>query len=162
MFVIKWRDMRETVGKLSWDLLANASVLDHSAEEQMREQLNLYESNMFEAIERGKKLYPKDFYIVVETKKEPKMKNVIRNYFIPRQSCPTPQYDEAVYQYNHLSDSCEFLWVLPSRDVYNMMKNNPLEIPKEERQLLQFVLEDADGTLLNKCKKLNGEIEITK
>jgi hypothetical protein len=39
-----------------------------------------------------------------------------------------------------------------------MMKNNPLEIPKEERQLLQFVLEDADGTLLNKCKKLNGEI----
>jgi hypothetical protein len=150
--------MRDTVGKISWDLLANASVLDHSAEEQMREQLDLYESNMLLAIDRGKKLYPKNFFIVVETKKEPKMKNVIRNYFIPRQSCPTPQYDEAVYQYDYLTDSLVFLWVLPSKQTYNMMKNNALELPTEERQLLQFVLEDADGTLLNRCKKLNGEL----
>jgi hypothetical protein len=150
--------MRDTVGKISWDLLANASVLDHSAEEQMREQLDLYESNMLLAIDRGKKLYPKNFFIVVETKKEPKMKNVIRNYFIPRQSCPTPQYDEAVYQYDYLSGNLVFLWVLPSKQTYNMMKNNALELPTEERQLLQFVLEDADGTLLNRCKKLNGEL----
>lgn len=149
---------RDTVGKISWDLLAKADILDHSAYEQMREQLDTFENEMLATISRGKKLFPQDFYIVVETKKEPKMKNVIRNYFIPRLSCPTPQYDNAVYRYHYISDELEFLWVLPSRQVYNMMKEHALDIPKEERQLLQFVLEDADGTLLRKCKQLNGEI----
>lgn len=149
---------RDTIGKISWDLLANSSVLDHSAQEQMQEQLDSYEANMFEAIERGKKEFPGDFFIVVETKKEPKMKNVIRNYFIVRQSCPTPQYDNSVYKYHAATEYCEFLWVLPSKQVYNMMKNRALELPVEERQLLQFVLEDSDGTLLRKCRMLNGEI----
>jgi hypothetical protein len=149
---------RETVGKISWDLLANASILDHSADEQMREQLDDYEINIHESINRGKKDFPGDFYIVVETKKEPKMKNVIRNYFIVRQSCPTPQFDNSVYRYHRESEQCEFLWVIPSRDTYNMIKNNVLDLPRDQRELVQFVLEDADGTLLKKCKTLNGEI----
>lgn len=151
-------EQRDTVGKISWDLLANASFLDHSADEQMREQLDDYEDNVQEAIDRGKKEFPNDFYIVVETKKEPKMKNVIRNYFIIRSTCPTPQYDNTVYHYHKITEQIEFLWVLPSRDTYNMIKNSVLEMPAECRQLVQFVLEDADGTLLMKCKKLNGEL----
>lgn len=151
-------EKRDTVGKISWDLLANASFLDHSADEQMREQLDDYEDNVQEAIDRGKKEFQNDFYIVVETKKEPKMKNVIRNYFIIRSTCPTPQYDNTVYHYHRSTEQIEFLWVLPSRDTYNMIKNSVLEMPAECRQLVQFVLEDADGTLLRKCKKLNGEV----
>jgi hypothetical protein len=150
---------RDTVGKISWDLLAGANPLDHSAEEQMKEQLDTFETEMLQAIERGKKSFPEGFYVVVETKKEPKMKNVIRNYFIIRQSCPTPQYDNAVYSYHSQSEQLEFLWVLPSRQVYNMLKEHALEIVPEERQLLQFVLEDADGTLLRKCRQLNGELQ---
>ena len=86
------------------------------------------------------------------------MKNVIRNYFIIRSTCPTPQYDNTVYHYHRSTEQIEFLWVLPSRDTYNMIKNSVLEMPAECRQLVQFVLEDADGTLLRKCKKLNGEV----
>ncbi len=149
---------RDTVGKISWDLLAKADFLDHSAEEQMKEQLDTFEVEMLKAVDRGKQTFPDGFYVVVETKKEPKMKNVLRNYFIIRNSCPTPQYDNAVYRYHTQSEQLEFLWVLPSRQVYNMLKEHALEIPLEERQLLQFVLEDGDGTLLKKCKKLNGEL----
>lgn len=149
---------RDTVGKISWDLLANAAPINHSPEEQMQEQLEDYENNVYEAIERGIKEFPEDFYVVVETKKEPKMKNVLRNYFMIRKSCPTPQYDNVVYRYHRVSENCELLWVLPSKQVYSMMKNHALELTKDQRQLLQFVLEDADGTLLRKCKKLNGEL----
>ncbi len=148
---------RATVGKLSWDLLEHATPADHSAEEQMREQLNDYERNVFEAVENGKKQFDYDFYIVVETKKEPKMKNVIRNYFFTRSTCPTPTYDNSVYKYHRSSEQLEFLWVLPSKETCFMMKDHALEIPKEERELLQFVLDDADGTLLKRCKMLNGE-----
>jgi len=149
---------RETVGKISWDLLSRAEVPDHSAEEQMNEQLSTFEDDMLCCIERGKKLFEGNFYIVVETKKEPKMRNVIRNYFIPRFSCPTPQYDNAVYKYHRSSEHLEFLWVLPSKQIYIYLKQNALDLPAEQRQLLQFVLEDSDGTLLKKCKQLNNEL----
>ena len=66
--------------------------------------------------------------------------------------------DQVKPNYVPQSEQLEFLWVLPSRQVYNMLKEHALEIPLEERQLLQFVLEDGDGTLLKKCKKLNGEL----
>jgi hypothetical protein len=149
---------RQTIGKSSLDLLVNADDLDHSAYEQMQQQLEDYENNFIECLEAGKKIYPHDFYIVVETKKEPKLKNVLRNYFIHRQSCPTPTYDNAVHKYHKADDRLEFLWVLPSKETYQMMLSHALEIPSEERDLLQFVLDDADGTLLKKCKKLNGEL----
>lgn len=149
---------RDTVGKISSELLFNADYLDHSPEEQMREQLEDYEKNVLEAIETGKKLYDGDFYIVVETKKEPKMQNVIRNYFIARQTCPTPTYDNSVYKYHWRDEHLEFLWVLPSKEVYKMFKDRALEIPSDQKELLGFVLDDADGTLLRLCKKLNGEI----
>ncbi len=152
-------EKRDTVGKISSDLLMNSDYLDHSPEEQMREQLEDYEKNVLEAIEIGKKQYDGDFYIVVETKKEPKMKNVIRNYFIARQTCPTPTYDNSVYKYHWKDEHLEFLWVLPSRDVYNMFKDRALEIPSDQKELLGYVLDDSDGTLLRLCKKLNGEIK---
>lgn len=149
---------RDTIGKLSLDLLDGSSELDHSAHEQMQQQLIEYENNVIECLESGKKTYPHDFYIVVETKKEPKLKNVLRNYFLHRQTCPTPTYDNVVYKYHKLDDALEFLWVLPSKQTYKMMLNHMLEIPSEEHELLRFVLDDADGTLLNICKQLNGEL----
>jgi hypothetical protein len=149
---------RDTVGKISWDLLDKSSPADHSADEQMREQLEQWDNNIEDTVAAGKKIYPGDFYLVVETKKEPKMKNVIRNYFIHRRTCPTPQYDNSVYKYHILDDRVEFLWVLPSKETCIMMREYALEIPKEQKDLLKFVLDDADGTLLRLCKKLNGEI----
>ncbi len=149
---------KETVGSVALGLIQGAQELDHSAFEQMQEQLQEYESNIFTCVDAGRKLYPRDFFIVVETKKEPKLKNVLRNYFIHRQSCPTPTYDNVVYKYHRSDDHLEFLWVLPSRDTYKMLIKHALEIAPEERELLQFVLDDADGTLLKRAKSLNGEL----
>jgi len=149
---------KETVGKQAWDAVKGSDFLDHSPEEQMREQLEDYESNVFKAVDAAKKIYNHDFYIVVETKKEPKLNNVIRNYFIHRSTCPTPTYDNVVYKYHRSEERLEFLWVLPSRDTYNMVKERALELPEDEKALLKFVLDDADGTLLNRCRVLNGEI----
>lgn len=149
---------KDTVGKTSLDLLLKSDYLDHSAQEQMQEQLNEYETNVLLCLEDGKQKYAGNFYIVVETKKEPKLNNVIRNYFFHRISCPTPTYDNVVYRYHKLDEYLELLWVLPSKETYMMLLDRSLEIPREERELLQFVLDDADGTLLKICKQLNHEI----
>lgn len=148
---------RKNVGAHSLELLQKIETIDHTPTEQMREQLTDYESNMEQCVDRCKKDYIGDFYIVVLTKKERLMYNVIRNYFMGRQTCPTPEYDQSVYKFNRKSDAIEFLWVVPAKDICTHMITNALNIPIEQRELLEFVLDFTDGTLMRLAKKLNGE-----
>lgn len=150
---------RETVGKLSSDLIVKSSDNKHSAHDQMEEQLKDYEKNVDDAIRQGVKLFDGDFYVVVLTKKERLMENVIRNYFFPRSTCPTPEWDQAVYRYLRGSGTVQFLWVVPSKDTCEYMQRNALSIDKSERQLLDYVLSFYDNSLLRFAKRMNGELD---
>jgi len=150
-------EKKETIGKISLDLQSKAHEATHSADDQMREQLENYEDHMSQCIRRCKKEYDDDFYIVVLTKKERLMQNVIRSFFMGRKTCPTPEYDQAVYRYNRKMGTVEFMWVIPAKDVCIHMLENSLTIPEEERELLEFVIDFSDGTLLRFAKKLNKE-----
>lgn len=151
--------MSETVGKVSSDLIIKSGDNTHSAHEQMSEQLSEYDKNIYICIEQAKKDFPHlfEFYVVVLTKKERLMPNVLRHYYFARASCPTPDYDQTVYHYILQKDHLEFMWVIPSKDTCEYMRHNMLTIPLEEKQLLQFVLDFYDDTLMKKCKKLNDE-----
>ncbi len=148
--------MRDTVGKLSIDLLKKPYETRDPIELE-REMHKDYEKNILECIDRGKKEIPGNFYVVVETKKERSMQNVVRNYFFYRQSCPTPTTDQTVYHYFRGEDRVEFLWVIPSNDTCMLLRDHALEVVENERGLLQYVLDFYDGTLLLMARKLNGE-----
>lgn len=150
---------RETVGKISRDIIIEAPKLDHSPHEQMRESLTDYEASVHYTIDLGKMIFNNDFYVVVLTKKERIMKNVLRNYFFSRETCPTPDWDQAVYHYHKETEKLEFLWVLPSKDVCKMLRLNSLTIDKSERKLLDYVMALDDGSLLRVAKSLNGEMD---
>jgi len=153
------RKLEPTVGSLAVSLQKNMSENTHSAHEQMQEQLSEYDKNIEECVSRHKKMWPSsDFYVEVQTRKERLLKNVLRHQFFGKHACPTPQYDQIVYAYHHVDDRLEFLWVLPDKETYKYLKMNALSVPEEERELLQFVLEDADGTLLKKVKIRNKEL----
>lgn len=147
---------RENVGKLSYDLLTKVQDSVNPID-QMRENLKDFEKNMYECYNRGKKEFDSEFYVVVITKKERLMPNVLRNYFASRRSCPTPDYDQAVYRYDKSEDSLKFLWVIPSRDTCQYMIAHALEISGDEHTLLKFVMDFTSGSLLKHAKKLNGE-----
>ena len=152
---------RKTVGQLSTEIITQAIDNTHSAEDQMREQLGDYELNIQMCIDNGCAHYPfsETFYVVVITKKERLMQNVLRNYFSHRLSCPTPEWDQVVYQYHIRTGDLTFLWVIPAKDICKEMSDNPLGVHESERELLNFVLDFNDGTLLKLAKKLNGEQE---
>src|SRR5712671_4674554 len=90
---------KSTIGKVATDLLKQQpqkiKVLDQAAE--MKKD---YMNNLFEAVDRGCKLYETDFFVHVETKQEPLLQNVFRDYFILLKNCPTPNYDQSVFKYN--------------------------------------------------------------
>lgn len=148
---------KDTVGKISTELLKKPDITNPI--DQTYENLSDYDKNIFACIEDAKKQYPKDFYVVVLTKKERLMQNVIRNYFMARLTCPTPDYDQVVYRYNFLDESIDFLWVVPSKDTCELLRAHFLEVPPQEKELLNFILSFYDGSLLKQCKKLNGEQE---
>ena len=148
---------KKTMGSVSSELAVKQVDDTHTAHDQMEESLTDWDRNIFECIERSKKEYSGDFYLVVITKKERLLTNVIRNYFMTRVSCPTPDYDQTVYKYNKKYEILDFLWVIPSKDACLMLRENAMYVMPEERQLLQFVLDFADGSLFEVAKRLNGE-----
>lgn len=150
--------MRETVGKISSDLIVKP-LETNSAIEQMREQLSDYDKNVEECVNRCKKDFPGDFYVLVITKREKLMQNVIRNYFYGRLSCPTPDWDQTVYKYKRINDEIIFMWVIPSKQACEEITINKHLIPLEEYKLLEYVMAFNDGTLLRLAKDLNGEKE---
>lgn len=148
---------KDTVGKLSSSLLPKQVDDTHNSHDQMLEQLSDYDKNIFDCVDANKKYFPSDFYVVVTIKRERLLTNVLRNYFLARHSCPTPEYDQVVYRYNHKDESITFLWVVPSKETCSFMITNALSIPKSEHDLLNFVSRFMNGDLLKEAKRLNRE-----
>ena len=148
---------KKTVGELARNLQLNEDKILHSPNEQMKEQLSDYEKNVLECLQENKLKINMNFYIVVLTKKEKLMKNVIRNYFYARISCPTPNYDQVVYSYIKKDDDIKLLWVIPSRDACKHLKANATRTVPSQWELLTNVLKFADGTFYKLAKELNGE-----
>lgn len=147
---------RETLGKIATDLQQQEAPTRDPIELE-REMHKDYEKNISECIDAHLSTYVGDFYVEVITKKERLLQNVLRNYFFATQACPTPTWDQTVYKYHRATGHVEFLWVIPAKDICEMFTLNAMEIDKSERELLKFVLDFNDGTLLNLAKKLNGE-----
>lgn len=166
---------RDTVGKLSQELLKKP-LETHDVIEQQRAMQQEYIDNLIFAVEHARKKIdckefhegnPCDiieartgsFYVIVITKKERLMENVLRNYFFTRDACPTPDYDQAVYRFDHKTESIEFLWVIPDKNTCLMFIKNATQVPFDETGLLQFILDFKDGKLMNKSLTLNDELE---
>lgn len=154
-------EKRDTVGKIATELQTKAIDNTHSAHEQMQEQLSEYDTNLASCVQEARKTKTGDFYVVVLTKKERLLENVLRNYFFSRNSCPTPDYDQAVYFYSSKTQELKFMWVIPSKHTCEYMRDNAKLIDPSEHELLRFVLSFYDGYLLKLVKKLNGETETT-
>lgn len=147
---------RETVGKYSYDLLQKNPESNDPIELQ-RSMQEEYFAYLLDCINVNRNIYEKAFFVVVVTKNEKLMPNVFRNYFYARKSCPTPDYDQTVWRYDISADELEYLWTIPSRDTCYHLKMNALEVVKEEKELLKFVLEFSDGTLFKVAKYYNNE-----
>lgn len=147
---------RDTVGALATQLLAKEPDTRNPIDLE-REMHKDYEKEVYETIGRGRKVYPGNFYVVVITKKERLLANVLRNYFFHRETCPTPDYDQTVYYIQQPEEKIDFLWVIPSRDTCFYLLENERFLPDNERQLLDFIKDFKSSKLFELSKRLNNE-----
>ena len=155
--VVKTLSVKPTVGEVAAKLLEKAESNDQTVIDQTREQLSEYYDELIKCVNEHKNKIVGNFYVVVITKKERLITNVLRNYFFARVSCPTPDYDQAVYHYDAKKEELSFMWVIPDRETCLLLRANTSQIPQEELQLLGFVQDFASGKLFKLAKSLNGE-----
>lgn len=82
---------------------------------------------------------------------------VYHNYYLARKSCPTPEYDQTVYQYIYSADALKYLWTIPDKETCLVYRENALFVVEEEKKLLKYILDFFDGSLDRLCRKLNKE-----
>lgn len=122
-------------------------------------EVKRYWEHVLPYLDHGKKIYPKDFYIEVNLKKERLMPDVLPRILpITRFSCPTPNHDQDVYFYNKQDDALELVWSIPSVDACAYLKNNMAELKGEDINTLGIVLDFENGNYLKLAMQLNGEI----
>jgi hypothetical protein len=119
-----------------------------------------YIKNLIECAEFNRKLYIGDFFICTQLKTETLLSHALptfREYFIAQATCPTPNYDQNVYKYSASTEEISYIWSIPDRETSHYLFENKLLVDESERQLLDFVLKFADGSLFRLMKELNGE-----
>lgn len=118
----------------------------------------IYLRKLWEHVEDAKKRYvQQDFFIVVITRQEHLIKDCYQDLHSDFPECPTPDYDQTVYQWHWRDEKLELLWSLPHEAACRCYYNHALEVVDSEKALLRDILDYYDGTLLKKAMLLNGD-----
>jgi hypothetical protein len=116
-----------------------------------------YIKNLIKCVQDNKRKYAGDFFVVVISKNEKLLYNVIRCYFFDRVTCPTPDYDQTLFMYSSSEESIKHIWTVPDKETCLLYIQNKDKIPPAEYPLLENVLKFRSGELFRLCKKFNNE-----
>lgn len=125
----------------------------NKSEDSWENQINI-------CVKEGMEFYPmdKDFFVVVLFKKERLLRNIVRQYFLYRLSCPTPAWDQVVFKYHRKASSLEFIWVVPDKKNCIALPLKADVLPYEQQALIQYARDFNNGVLDERCALLNGEL----
>lgn len=121
-------------------------------QEIINEFADKYTKEMQDVLIKGTRAFESPFYVVVLHKKEPWAVNVLRNWFVTRQTKPLasvlrkdyPNHSHTVYQFNSNSHELKILWNLPTfQDSLTILKNKDLY----DSQLVEWIVKFNTGLL---------------
>ena len=114
-----------------------------------------YEEEVHESLKVGLQKYEGDFYVVVLLRKERMLKNILRQPFFQRKTCPSPQYDQTVYHYERNGDKLELQWVVPDQQTCKYLPHIRNQLPSDQSWLLEYIDAYNSGQLDKRCLELN-------
>lgn len=140
------------VGEAAYKLLQKTDAAP-TVEEILNEYQTKYAKEIEETIQNNHHKFDKDFYILVLTKKEHWAVNVLRNWFIARQTPPSvshlrreyPNFMSTLYKVNKNGFGITVEWSLPTeQDCKTILKNKHLYDP----QLVSWIEKSALSSLI--------------
>lgn len=126
----------QTVGQAAFTLLAHAHATQEMQEvqETLDEMTPAYFAELEDCIKKNRRKYDSPFYVVCLRKKENFFVNVLRQWFIARQTKPLagvmlrdyPNHDHDIWEINALGEP-KLLWTLPpGQEQQTILKNKHL------------------------------------
>jgi len=146
------KNSNKTAGQLSQELAQSTDK--HEVNDIIPEEFKDITKKLENIVLDGVKTYIGNFFVVIESKRERLMPNVVRNYIFHRLSCPTPHYDQTVYAYNRQKDEIECLWSIPEKHTVQAIVENPIEYYSRAPEMTQIALDFNDGTLLHRALEI--------
>jgi len=105
---------KKTVGEEAVKLLNNVDQKQGIVDTQREIDKDYFES-LENCVSKAKlDDFPDEFFVVVISKKERVLENVIRRYFVARRTLPTPDYDQTVWR--HKSGKLDYIWTVPDHN----------------------------------------------
>lgn len=145
------------IGAISKELIEKEDYTT-SAHEQGEQMLKEYEKNFEECATRGTKQFNNQpFYITIHTQRNKLMPNVLTLKWIPRLSCPLPTYAQTIYSYDPTTQKHKLLWTIPDEASCAFIKDRVLELPGDQKELINYVLDFYDGKLDKLSDTLNSK-----
>jgi hypothetical protein len=133
------------VGQALYDILSKPQH-DQEVGETLAEMSPDYIESLKKCIEDHVGVFKSPFYIVVMGKKETYALNIVRHWYVARQTLPTskflmgkfPNCFHEVYRYNEGSGDCHLLWCLPEQWCHEEIMTHP---ESYDRQMVDWVFD---------------------
>lgn len=120
--------------------------------------MKAYHSDIQLCAQKDKNRYKGDFYVIGLFKEEKALLGTPLWKVFSRNTCPTPNYAQDVFLYDHQAQELKDIWTLPTRDWCKFIVKHAKYLPPHQYKLINYVLSFHDGSLFSKCQELNGEI----
>lgn len=151
------KDRTKTAGRLSRELFESTDKYELG--DTIPKTLKDLQAKMESVLEDGINTYEDEFFLVIESKREPLMQNVLRNYILHRISCPTPHCDQTAYHYDKKNDKLTCLWSIPHKEMMMQVKEYPLEWQMIAPEMTRCVFDFLDGTLFKKVFEYDSKLD---
>lgn len=140
------------VGQAVVDILSRDNNPTITAGEIAEDRAGEYRDELEKAIASGAKMYGNPFYVLVFTHKEAWAANVVRNWFIPRQTAPKalelfqkyPHYMKTLYVVDEQRGNIKICWSIPGVEEMKSIMKSPRTF---DPQLLKWIDDLALGNL---------------
>jgi len=135
------------VGQAVYDILSKSHNSSQEVGETMSAMTPRYYEELMATIEANNDKYDQPYYIVVLRKKEPWAVNVLRQWFIARQTKPSakvlredyPNHDFDVWNIDPKQHSINFIWTLPTaQDSRTILANKECYDPALVETITKF------------------------
>ncbi len=135
------------VGKAVFDILSNPNQSSQEVGETMEAMTPRYYQELLATVSANQHKFEAPFFIVVLRKKEPWALNVLRQWFVSRQTKPSaatlredyPNFDHDLWQINSKDSSINFIYTLPTaQDAATILKNKECYDPALVETIVKF------------------------
>lgn len=120
----------------------------HNAEDVVRELGKKACAKLEDIIQRSQD-FADEYYVVLWLKIDPMLPSIVQKWWLgPLLQRPSPEFNWSLFSYSNKEGALKHHWTIPDLVTAHFLLQNAKKVPKEDRQLLEWVTKFKAGSLV--------------